>query len=822
MKFQTDHGGFDTGGEYVIVLRAGGEPGFQGPPLPWINVIANNRFGFLTSETGALSTWSGNSREHRLTPWSNDPVTDPHGEAFYIRDEEGGGFWSPCPGPAPAAGDYEVRHGFGYTVFRHESHELAQEMLLFVPREDPLRVARLRISNRSDRPRRLSLFAYARLVIGVLPEDSGRFVITEIDARTEAVFARNRMESDPPESVVFAAAVASNGSSTSSFTCDRASFIGQGGNVARPAALARPGALDGVAGVGLPPCIAQQVAVEIAPRESIEVSFLLGEGRGIDEARSLIARYRIPGEISRALAESRSFWTDGLSGLRIETPDPALDLMVNGWLPYQVLACRIWSRTAFYQSGGAFGFRDQIQDAAALVYLWPERTRAQILLHAAHQFLEGDVLHWWHPPLARGIRTRFVDDLLWLPYLTAFYIEATGDAGVLDESVRFLSAPPLPDGDDELFIVPEDPGLSADLYEHCCRAVDRSLTTGVHGLPLFGAGDWNDGMNRVGRQGMGESVWMGFFLHDVLEAFIPLCATRGDANRAAHYRSTQERLRAALNDAGWDGEWYRRGYYDSGDPLGSKDSDECRIDALAQAWAVISRVAPSDRARQAIDAVERHLISEKDGIIRLLTPAFERTANDPGYIKGYVPGVRENGGQYTHAALWVVRAVAELSRNNRAAALLRMINPISHTRTPEQVAVYQIEPYVVAADVYGEPPHVGRGGWSWYTGSAGWMYRVAIESILGLRLTHGEGASIAPCIPDDWPGFTVSYRLPGESTRYEIVVRNPQASAGPPIAASVDGVAALLEAGAARIAFERDGLVHHVEIVLGPRSGGGE
>jgi cyclic beta-1,2-glucan synthetase len=695
-------------------------------------------------------------------------------------------------------------------------------MVLFVPRHDSLRVARLRLSNRSDRPRRLSLFAYARLVLGVLPEESGRFVVTEIDSREEAVFARNRMEDDRSESVVFAAAVATDAHGPVSFTCDRASFIGWSGDVSRPAVLARPGALDGAAGAGLSSCAAEQILVEIPPRDTREVSFILGEGSDIAEARALIARYRIPGEIARALAETRRFWADGLSGLQVETPDPALDIMVNGWLPYQVLACRIWARTAFYQSGGAFGFRDQIQDAAALVYLWPERTRAQILLHAAHQFVEGDVLHWWHPPLARGIRTRFVDDLLWLPYLTAFYIEATGDAGVLDESVRFLSAPPLPDQADELFILPEDPDLPGDLYEHCCRAVDRSLATGVHGLPLFGAGDWNDGMNRVGRQGRGESVWMGFFLHDVLEKFIPLCATRGDANRATRYRTVQERLRTALNDGGWDGEWYRRGYYDSGDPLGSRDSDECRIDALAQAWAVLSRVAPTDRARRAIDSVEQHLISEKDGIIRLLTPAFEKTPNDPGYIKGYVPGVRENGGQYTHAALWVVRAVAELSRNNRAAALLRMINPISHTRTPEQVAVYQIEPYVVAADVYGEPPHVGRGGWSWYTGSAGWMYRVAIESILGLRLVDGRGATISPCIPDDWPGFTLRYRLPGEATRYDFVVRNPRASAGSPISASVDGAAASVDAGQVHIPFERDGLVHHVEIVLGPRPGGYE
>jgi cyclic beta-1,2-glucan synthetase len=823
MKFQTEHGGFDPdGGEYVFVVRPRDESGFTGPPRPWINVIANDRFGFLVSESGSLSTWSGNSRERRLTPWSNDPVSDPHGEAFYIRDEESGEFWSPCPGPSPAPGAYEVRHGFGYTGFRHESHDLEQEVLLFVPPRDPLRVARIRLRNRSDRPRRLSVFAYARLVIGVLPEASGRFVVTEIDARADAIFARNRMEGDSPGGVVFSAAIPPSDSCPVHFSCDRAAFIGRDGRVSRPAAIGNPGALDGACGAGLSPCAAQQVVVVAPPKGEIEISFLLGEGADVEEARELIARYRRPEAIAGAREAALEFWRGGLSGLQIETPDPELDLLVNGWLPYQVLACRIWARTAFYQSGGAFGFRDQIQDAAALVYLWPERTRAQILLHAAHQFVEGDVLHWWHPPLGLGIRTRFADDLLWLPYITAFYIETTGDRRVLDEQVRFLSAPPLPDGADEALVLAEDPQAPADLYEHCCRAVERSLATGEHGLPLFGTGDWNDGMNRVGREGRGESVWMGFFLHDVLEKFIPVCRIRGDSDRAASYRSAQERLRIALNEAGWDGEWYRRGYYDSGDPLGSSQSDECRIDALAQAWAVLSGVAPADRARKAIDAVERFLVSEEVGIIRLLTPAFEKTANDPGYIKGYVPGVRENGGQYTHAALWVVRAVAELSRNNRAAALLRMIHPIHHTRTREQVATYQLEPYVVAADVYGEPPHLGRGGWSWYTGSAGWMYRVAVESILGFHLVDGRTVAIAPCIPDDWPVFRISYRLPGDATRYDIEVRNPQTSAGDPIAARIDGAPGVVAEGAVRFPLERDGAIHRVEIILGPRVGSGE
>jgi len=810
-------GGFAPDGrEYVIRLPHRAGSGLRLPPAPWVHVIANDRIGFLVSERGAGATWGGNSRENRLTPWSNDPVRDPHGEALYVRDEESGAFWSPLPGPAPAAADYEMRYGFGYALCRHESRGLEQETCLFAADADPVKIARVRITNRSGRTRRISVVSYRRLVLGTIPERTGRFLVTEIDPGTGAVFAENRMAEEGATGTVFSAVAARGGIERIAATADRAAFLGHAGTPERPAALLRPGLLAGRFGAGLDPCVAEQAVLAIAPGECAECSFLFGEAEERAEAHALVDRYRSEGAVDRALREVRSSWERLLSGLRVRTPEPALDLLVNGWLPYQAIACRLKGRSAFYQSGGAFGFRDQLQDASCLVYFRPEETRRQILLHAEHQFVEGDVLHWWHPPRSRGIRTRFADDLLWLPSITTFYIRSTGDRAILEERARFLAARALAPGEDEAFLEPVDSGESGTLYEHCVRAIDRSLATGPHGLPLFGGGDWNDGMNRVGRGGKGESVWMGFFLFDVLGRFLPLCEARSDDARAERYRAARDRLRSALDDAGWDGEWYRRGFYDDGTPLGSSRNRECRIDALVQAWSVLSGAAPRERAERAMDAVERHLVSEKDGIIRLLTPPFDKTPRDPGYIKGYVPGVRENGGQYTHAALWVVQALAELGRRNRAAKLLAMLSPASRSRTPEEVMTYKVEPFVIAADVYGEPPHVGRGGWTWYTGSAAWMHRIAIESILGLRLQNGDSIRLRPSIPDEWPGFEIAFRPPGGDALVRIAVENPMGIAQRVAEATLDGAAIPVEEGAVRIPLPRDGKEHDVRVVLGP------
>jgi len=813
LQFWNGYGGFSArGDEYVIRLEPKANGRLRLPPQPWVNVIANPQFGFLASETGAGYTWSQNSRENRLTPWHNDPVLDPHGEALYLRDEDSNHFWSLTPGPIPQPVSYEIRHGFGYSRYRHLSQNVQQEVWLFTAREEPVKLILIRLHNPSRQPRRLSLFAYARLVLGALPGDHAAELAIEQDSVTGALLAENHNREFSGR-IAFAAASPTD-SIPLHISGDRATFIGRQGSPACPAALSRDKILDGRLGTGLDPCFALQVTLRLEPGASVERAFLIGEANNRDEVRRLIGRYSEDGVVAAALAEVRKSWRDRLATVQIQTPSPKLDLMVNGWAAYQALSCRLWGRSAFYQSGGAFGFRDQLQDAAALIYHDPALMRRQLLLHAAQQFIEGDVLHWWHPPLGYGARTRCSDDRLWLPYLAAFYGRATGDWSVFDEPVRFLRARALEPGEDQAFLTPEDSGEAASLYEHCCRALDCSLTQGAHGLPLMGGGDWNDSMNRVGREGRGESVWLGFFLYAILGDFIPVCGQNSDPNRARRYAAFRSHLAEALNKQGWDGEWYRRAWYDTGEVLGSAASDECQIDALAQAWAVLSRGAPKARAEAAMEAVERHLIAEQDGLIRLLTPPFANTPQDPGYIKSYAAGMRENGGQYTHAALWVVRALAELGRRDQAVRLLEMLSPVSHTLTPEAVAAYRLEPFSVAADLYGVEPHIGRGGWSGYTGSAGWLLRVMLESILGLELVEGRALRLRPCIPNDWPGFHLRYQLPDGGATYEITVRNPESCAKQVITVEVDERPGQIECGAARIPLFHDGHIHQVLITL--------
>ncbi|WP_038167563.1 glycosyl transferase [Verrucomicrobium sp. BvORR106] len=802
LQFFNGYGGFSQDGTEYVIRLAQREGRLSRPPLPWINVVANRKAGFLVSEAGAGCTWARNSQANRITPWSNEPVTDPYGEAYYLRDESSGEVWSPLPGPVPSSGDYEVRHGFGRSRFLTQCQDLEHEVTMFVPEEDPLKIVRLRLTNRGGTVRNLSFTSYQRLVLGSLPELPS-MVTTRLEA-DGSLRAVNLAAGDFRGGLVFSdlqvhGAVVVG----SAHTADRAAFLGQHGTPVNPAALVSGGRLNSAVGTGLDPCFVQQRVFNLQPGATVECVVLLGEVMNEDEAAILVSQYRALNAVLTAEEEACAFWKSLLGGVQVSSPSPILNVMVNGWLAYQTLCCRMWARSGFYQSSGAFGYRDQLQDSGSLLALDPAYARAQILLHARHQFEEGDVLHWWHAePIGRGLRTKFSDDLLWLAFLTADYVGTTGDVGILDERAPFLTAPLLGEHQDEVYLTPEISPNDADLYEHCCRTMDRSLKVGEHGLPLMGVGDWNDGMSRVGREGRGESVWMAFFLYHILGLFIPICERRSDSSRVERYTAHRKALYDAINEGGWDGEWYRRAYYDNGQPLGSWLSDECQIDALAQSWAVIAKAAPPERAASAMNALSQRLISESDGIIRLLTPPFVKTANDPGYIKGYVAGVRENGGQYTHAACWVVKAVAEYGENNRALRLLEMLSPVAHARTQEAADLYKTEPYVMAADIYGAEPHVGRGGWTWYTGSSGWMFRVAVESILGLRVENGDTLVIKPCVPDDWTTYSVIWRDSRSDAVYEITIGGEQGSGRKVVQASCDGTVCEVVEGIARIPLQ--------------------
>ncbi|PYM24720.1 MAG: hypothetical protein DMD78_08235, partial [Candidatus Rokuibacteriota bacterium] len=794
-------GGFGAEGrEYVTILA-----GRQCTPAPWINVVANPAFGFQVSESGAGYTWSLNSRENQLTAWSNDPVSDPPGEAIYVRDDESGEVWGPTALPIRVEGArYVARHGQGYSRFEHDSHGIALELLQFVPPADPVKVSRLTLTNHSGRPRKLSVTAYVEWVLGPSRAIAAPFVVTEIEPTTGALLARNAWGRHFAGRVAFADLAGAQ----TAWTADRAEFLGRHGTLDRPAALERRERLSRRAGAGLDPCAALQTAVELPPGGRAEVVVFLGEAATREDATALIVRYRAE-DLDGALRAVTEGWDTVLGAVQVTTPDRTMDLLLNRWLLYQTLACRVWARSAFYQASGAYGFRDQLQDVMALAVSRPDLTRAHLLRAAARQFVEGDVQHWWHAAGGHGVRTRISDDLLWLPYVVSRYLEVSGDAGLLEEAVPFLEGPVLAAGQPESYFEPRVSEERATLFEHCARALDRSLPVGSHGLPLMGTGDWNDGMNRVGAAGQGESVWVAQFLHAILGDWGALAEARGEGKRAERWRTHAVALKDAMEREGWDGDWYRRAYFDDGTPLGSKGNDACRIDSLVQSWSVISGAAEPARARRAMTAVDDHLVRLDAGLVLLFTPPFDDTVLEPGYIKGYVPGVRENGGQYTHAAVWAAIAFASLGDGDRAGELFALLNPINHARTPAGVERYKVEPYVIAADVYAEPPHAGRGGWTWYTGSAGWMYRAGLESILGFRLRGGR-LVIDPCIPRAWEGFSIAFRH--RRTRYDIRVENPHSVSRGVVAVEVDGV---FLGGQPAVALVDDGGSHRIRVVLG-------
>ncbi len=764
-------GGFSADArEYVIAPPAGVRP-----PAPWVNVLANPRFGTVISEAGSAYTWCENAHELRLTPWHNDPVSDACGEAIYLRDEESGALWSPTSLPCANDEAFTSRHGFGYTVHEHTAYGIHAELTVFVALDAAVKLSVLRLTNRSGRPRSLSATGYVEWVLGDLRAKTAPHVVTDVSPDSGALYARNPYSNDYGDWIGFFD-VDDAQRSAGSFTCDRTEFIGRNGSMQRPAAMDRV-RLAGRYGAALDPCAAIQVPIDLADGETGEIVFRLGMGRSADEAGQLVQRFRGAAAAAQALDTVQRHWRHTLGAIQVHTPDPALDALTNGWLLYQTIACRLWARSGYYQSGGAFGFRDQLQDAMALVHSQPRLLREQLLLCASRQFVEGDVQHWWHPPQGRGVRTRMSDDYLWLPLALARYVEASGDTGVLDRVVPFLDGRAVNAQDDSYYDLPTRSVKSASLYEHASRALWRGLRFGTHGLPLMGSGDWNDGMNLVGDGGKGESVWLGFFLCEALDRFGALARAHGDEASAARCDSERARLQSALEDQGWDGAWYRRAYFDDGAPLGSAANAECQIDSIAQSWSVLSGVARPERAHQAMDALYTRLVRTDDRLVLLLDPPFDQQGPNPGYIAGYVPGVRENGGQYTHGAIWAAMAFAALGQRERAWALLAMINPALHAATPEGAARYAVEPYVMAADVYSVAPHTGRGGWSWYTGSAGWMYRLILESLLGVRLvTSPDGARLrlAPCLPDDWPGCSIEYRY--RDTPYHIeMIRAGQA-----------------------------------------------
>jgi cyclic beta-1,2-glucan synthetase len=788
-------GGFTSDGrEYVIMTGRDNRT-----PAPWINVIANAWFGSIVSESGSAYTWCENAQSYRLTPWANDAVGDPSGEALYLRDEDDGQVWSPTPLPVTANAPYTSRHGFGYSVFEVTEAGIASELRTYVATDAPIKFLVLKLRNRSGKPRRLSITSFFELVLGSARAANLPHVVTELDPKTGGMFARNAYNSEFAGRVAFLDCSADQ----RSITGDRLEVLGRNGSAARPACMRRA-KLSGRVGAGLDPCLAMRVMIDLADGQEREIVFTFGSGRDLGDARHLVNRFRGAEPARIALEGVWAYWNRTLGAVNVQTPDASVNFLANGWLLYQVLACRLWARSGFYQSGGAFGFRDQLQDTLALIHAEPALLREQLVRSAGRQFPQGDVQHWWHPPLGRGVRTHISDDYLWLPYAACRYVRALGDTGVLDEKIGFLEGRPVKQDEDSYYDLPARSDEVATLYDHCVRAIKHGLTFGVHGLPLMGSGDWNDGMNLVGEHGKGESVWLAFFLYDVLTQFAEVARRRNDPGFAETCTSEAAKLRSNLETHAWDGAWYRRAYFDDGQPLGSSASPECQIDSLPQSWATLSGAAEPSRAAQALTALDKRLVRRDLKVIQLFDPPFDSSELKPGYIKGYVPGVRENGGQYTHAAVWATMAYAAAGDTARAWELFDLINPLHHGNTAAAIAIYKVEPYVVAADVYTNPQHAGRGGWTWYTGSASWMYQLVTESLLGIRLEVDQ-LRVEPRIPAAWPSLDIHYRH--RETVYHIHVINRGGSLSRVVC---DGA----EQANHRIPLRDDRQDHHVEIEL--------
>ena len=768
-------GGFNTANEYEIRLSEE-----ILPPTPWTNVIANASAGFMASESGMGVTWAVNSSFFRLTPWENDPVCDTPGECIYLSDDDSGDLWTATPAPIRESTRYTIRHGAGYTVFEHSRDGIETTLRAGMAETDPVKIQILSITNTGKVSRNLTVTSYVDWLLGTDRERvQGHVQVEMLDAQS-TMLASNTFEPDYADQVAFSTIT----EPLASFTANRRSFLGRNGSLVSPTGIGE-GTLDGNSDGFPEPCAALQIHLTLAAGETREICILLGSTTGRANAVALASRYRDPGQARLELDRAVASWDRRLSAINITTPEPTFDLIANRWSLYQALSCRMWGRIALYQSSGAYGFRDQLQDSMAFVYAEPKLAREHIIFASSRQFEEGDVQHWWHPDSGRGVRTKFADDLIWLAFVLNHYIRVTGDKTILDEVTTYVTSRVLEPDEDELYEAPEISTRTNTVYGHAVQALRRASTSGSHGLPLIAGGDWNDGMNRVGVGGKGESVWLAWFLYKTLREFAEHCTERGDNAAAAELLSTADSYKDAVETTSWDGEWYRRAYYDDGAPLGSHVNTECKIDAIAQSWSIISGAGDEDRAKTAMESFEKHLVRDDGRLLMLLTPSFNEGSHDPGYIRGYLPGVRENGAQYTHAAIWSVLATAMLGHGDRALELFQMINPVTHALTPADVRTYKVEPYVVAADVYTAEGHLGRGGWTWYTGSASWLYRVALEAILGFRKT-GDTLVIDPCIASSWPEFHIDYRH--GSTDYSITVKNPHGVQRGVISTTVDGV----------------------------------
>jgi cyclic beta-1,2-glucan synthetase len=741
-------GGFDAASREYVIYPSPSAP----TPAPWSNIIANPRFGLACSSDSLGYTWAGNAREMQLTGWSNDPVSNQPSEAIYVLDRKSGALTGPALLPLnDRDAIHEVRHGFGYSRFTSRKADLDCDLVQFAHRDETLKILHLKIANRSAQARNLTVTYYVEWSLGAQRPQAAQHLITELDTRLGALIATNRWTPNLAERVAFIATP----SAAPLFTADRQEFLGRYGSTSAPAALTRNARLSNFAGACADPCGALQVELTIAPNSEAEVVFLMGAAADAGAAKALLEKYRALDPRS-ALEDVKSQWAGILGTVEVKTPDPAMDLMLNGWLLYQALACRMWGRAGFYQASGAYGYRDQLQDSMALLYARPDLAREHILRAAGRQFIEGDVQHWWLPETGNGIRTKFSDDVIWLVYCAARYVTVTGDRSILDEQIPFLEGQHLGEHDHELFFLPDVSSESATLFEHCARGLAYSLKFGAHGLPLMGSGDWNDGMSRVGVEGRGESVWLAWFMIRAIKDFLSAAQHVDDA-RFETWQAAIANMSAALEKHAWDGKWYRRAFHDDGSILGSAQNSECAIDAIAQSWSVISGAGRPQRQKAAMDEVHRQLIDPASKLAPLFTPPFNGAGSDPGYIAAYPPGIRENGGQYTHGSLWSIFAFAELGDARRAYELFSLINPVNHALTAEEAAKYRVEPYVVAADVYGVEPHRGRGGWTWYTGASGWLYRAGLEAILGFR-KEGDVVTLKPCIPAEWEGFELRIR----------------------------------------------------------------